>query len=181
EDYKVRVDNFPLGLNLLSFDAKALNNSSIKLNWSADEEPGFTAYDVERSNNGTDWEHVAFVDASHATGTRNYEHTDSRPFKGVSYYRLKLGEVNGATRYSGIKQVTIKDVGSFVTITPNPASDHTIINIYSANAQANAVIKLLDMQGHEIFSTKAILRQGNNPVNLPLQSYWQGGMYLVQV
>ena len=181
EDYRVRVDNYPLSVNMLTFDARVINSSNVKLNWSANEEAGFSIYDVERSSNGTDWDHFAFVDALNIAGIQNYELTDPQPYRGTSYYRIKLGSDNGVTKYSVIRTVTINNGDADVRITPNPASDKTMIYVFNPGAQTTTQIRIISMKGEQLYSQQVMLRSGENPISLPLQEKWPVGMYMVQV
>jgi hypothetical protein len=181
EDYRVPVDLYPLAATLISFDAKKTNDNKVRLSWSANEETSFIAYEVQRSRDGIDWNTIGFVSGSQINGLRSYTFMDDQPYKGVSYYRLSLGEGTGGNKYSAVRSVTINDFFSSVSIAPNPAINHTTITIVNSSVQVTALIKVLNMHGNELYSQKTIIRPGDNPVNLPIQDSWPSGMYMVQV
>lgn len=86
EDYRVIIDNFPLSINLFSFDAKAVENKKVQINWNASEKDIPVIYEIQRSSNATDWEHLDFVSGKGTQGDHSYNYTDLKPLKGVSYY-----------------------------------------------------------------------------------------------
>jgi hypothetical protein len=181
EDYRVSVSTTILPVSLLSFEAKTINNSKVKLDWSASEEINFQGYEVERSNNGTDWEYVAFVSAlQNSTSIHEYELTDINPYKGTSRYRLKLKEASGSSRYSEVRIVKISDLASLITLSPNPAINIATVTITSHSPGEVATIQVTDAKGTSVFNHKSKLSAGNNPVELPVQA-WPSGTYLVMV
>ena len=181
EDYRIVVDYFPLAVNLMSFDAKVENNATVKLNWTASEDESFPGYEIQRSVNGIDWEYLDFLPASPVSGINKYAFTDNDPHKGTSHYRLKFNESGKLTSYSNIETVRIADLSASLNLFPNPAIDRASIVISSdVNGQA-ADIRIINAQGKHLSSQKITLVRGSNTVNLPIQTIWPRGMYIVQV
>lgn len=178
EDYRVVIEDFPLTVSLLSFDAKLTDAAKIKLAWSASEEANFPGYDVQRSVNGKYWEEIAFVPAF-ASGIQQYELMDNNPYMGVSQYRLKLNGINGQVRYSSIR--TVQVTGQSIIVFPNPATDKAWIRINSHVAGQVSHIRILDARGIPLCYKKVILSSGSNSVELPLQDAWPAGSYIVHV
>jgi hypothetical protein len=181
EDYRVVVEYFPLSVNLLAFEAKAENNSIVNLNWTASEDENFPGYEVERSVNGADWEHVVFVPASLANGTNTYETVDQQPYKGTSYYRLKFNNADRQTSYSQTEVISITDIAAMVALFPNPATDRASVVINSETGNKKVEIIILSAHGKTLSSRKITLTRGINTFPLPIQSYWPSGVYFVQI
>jgi hypothetical protein len=179
EDYRVVVDNTVLGMQLLSFDAETVNNSKVELTWSINEETGFMGYNAERSRNGTDWEQVAFIPAT-GSGTHQYEMEDNNPYTGNSFYRLKLNHANGPVRYSAIRPVKVTDISTSISLFPNPATDKVTITIAGISHQP-AYIIIADVHNKSLYYQKAILTEGSNTIELPVQRSWPDGIYFIQV
>jgi hypothetical protein len=165
----------------MAFDAKAENNSKVKLSWTANEDESFPGYEVQRSVNGTDWELVDFLPASPTSGINKYQLTDNHPNKGVSYYRLKYNEAGNHTSYSNIETVSIADLAASLMLFPNPAIDKASILITTPVSGKSADIRIINAQGKQLTSQKIKLTKGSNLLNLPIQSLWPPGMYIVQV
>ena len=176
EDYRVTVSTVVLPVTLMSFDAKAINNSKVNLDWTASDEVNITGYDVERSQNGSDWNYVGFVPATQTGGVQKYQLTDKSPFKGTSRYRLKLKEADGKSRYSETRIVKITDLSSLVVVSPNPATNSATIKLSNGVSGETVNVLAVDTRGAEVFFKKVELNTGNNVIELPVQS-WPTGTY----
>jgi hypothetical protein len=181
EDYKVVVDYGALAVNLISFDAKVQDNSAVELKWSAIEGEDFPAYHVQRSANGTDWESIGFLPASDNGATNHYKLSDSDPYKGTSYYRLKFDEAGNQTSYSPIEIVHIRDLSKSISVYPNPAIDKASIVISSDVNNSRAEVRIMNTQGRQVSLQKVTLTRGANTIDLGVQAAWPPGMYVVQV
>jgi hypothetical protein len=181
EDYRVLVSNTILPVNLISFDAKAISNSKVKLSWSATEDADFSGYEVQRNGNGSDWEYVGQVPASQGSGIKQYELMDNNPYKGTSRYRLRLIDLNNQSRYSEIRTVKITDQSVLVTVSPNPATDKASVTISNAVPGQEAHILVLDAKGNQLSNQKMKLIAGINNIELTLLPTWQSGSYIVSV
>jgi len=183
EDYRVIVDNYPLAVSLLDFDAKVTPQSKVKLNWkTATEDENMAGYGVERSRNGSDWEAIGFVAATHKADGNVYDVMDNAPYMGTSRYRLRIGQnSSGAAKYSDIRTVTINDKNASVLLAPNPASDKAILTITNAQRNKTVDIRVLNTLGVVLLAQKQGLAIGANPIELPLPASWPSGTYMVQV
>ncbi|HQU56343.1 MAG TPA: GEVED domain-containing protein, partial [Chitinophagaceae bacterium] len=85
EDWKVFVDNFPLAVKLLNFDAK-LSNGAVTLSWKTAETNETFQYEIERSTDNSNWKKIKTINAQSTEGTFDYMIVDDYPEKGVSYY-----------------------------------------------------------------------------------------------
>jgi hypothetical protein len=105
-------------VRLLSFTANE-NDGYVKLNWSVETEVNLARYEVERSQDGANFNSVTSL----SPGLNAYSFTDNVNGIGTDnfFYRLKMVDLDGQLSYSHIQQVKIK--GKTVTISPNPASD----------------------------------------------------------
>jgi hypothetical protein len=177
EDYRVLVDNFPLAVNMLSFEAALQSNKKVKLNWTANEDPGFISYVIERSSDSRNWQQLEFIAPAAAGGLQNYEAWDNQPLPGVSYYRLKLVS-SGNSRYSDIRIVTNNNSETNVLITPNPAYESAKIRL-QRSTPAEAKIRVMNAQGATVYRTSVVVN-GTAYVDLPTNQ-WMAGTYIVQV
>jgi hypothetical protein len=179
EDYRVLVEDFPLSVSVISFDAKTTDDNKVRLTWSAIEELNFIGYDVQRNSNGSEWENMAFVPSSFSGGKQEYTLMDENPYKGISQYRLKLNGANGQIRYSNIRTVQI--INPTITVYPNPVRNKARITL---NADATGEvwdIYIMDAKGNAISSQKVTLSAGTNAVELPIKDEWPSGVYYVRV
>jgi hypothetical protein len=181
EDYRVFVDDFPLTVSLISFDATVTDESDVKLRWSTNEENGLAMYDIQRSSNGADWEDIAYIQGSEGAGEKNYQYIDNDPYKGISFYRIKMSNASGQFRYSIIKSVTITDLSESIRVFPNPTQGRATLAIRGDIDGETANVTIIDARGVPVYYKKLILTAGANSMEIPVQDSWPSGMYIVQV
>jgi hypothetical protein len=181
EDYRVIVDDFPLPVTFISFDANVVDNkTAVKLVWKANEDLGFAGYDVQRSSNSTDWQTIGFVAADGSGGTHDYIYYDRAPLKGKAWYRLRLRNA-GLPRYSQTKMVNINSSIDLITISPNPAIHDATLTIMNNNRSASAQVIIYNTGGAQMSADKVMLSPGTNNVPLPIQASWPSGTYVIWV
>lgn len=100
--------NTALPVELIFFSATVNNQKHVILNWATASELNNDFFTIERSIDGLTWEVVEFVNGNGTTPLRNdYNSQDVRPYSGLSYYRLKQTDFDGAFEYSNIVSVFI--------------------------------------------------------------------------
>ena len=102
----------PLPIELLSFQAEAVEHI-VRVQWSTASEQDNDHFDVERSADGVRFEPVGTIPgALQSQLVRNYILDDPRPLPGLSYYRLRQVDTDGAGSLSAVRAVDRKpDVG----------------------------------------------------------------------
>ncbi|MDQ3046273.1 MAG: T9SS type A sorting domain-containing protein [Bacteroidota bacterium] len=134
----------PLPIELLSFTASATDEKTVTLNWSTATEINNDFFTIERSADGVEFEFVQDVNAAgNSDQLLRYETIDPQPIPGLSYYRLKQTDYNGATSFSAMAPVEFRESGKFI-VYPNPAS-HTIQVITGSEAKNS--FEILSVQG----------------------------------
>jgi hypothetical protein len=183
EDYRVVIAGIPLGVTMSSFDAEAVNNSKVKLTWAATEDINFRSYDVERSHDRAraTWEKIAVVPGYGSGEIHEYELMDNNPYKGNSYYRLKLNNTSGAGSYTNIRAIKITAPATAITLFPNPASDRTALVIEGNVSGTIADVRIMDAGGNKLSDQKIVLTSVSNTIELPVPVSWPPGIYIVQV
>lgn len=182
EDYRVLVDDFPLPVTLLSFNAKAINNTTVRLSWVTTSEENLAGFGIERSTDGVNWNTIAFVNATGngQSSDNNYLYNDLQALKGKSFYRLKLLDQNNLFRYSEQRSVTIKDMIDQVQLMPNPARSNATLYMKS-EINTDAVVSICDMQGRKLRTEKFRLSAGGNSLSLTNLDRFPGGTYIVHI
>lgn len=178
EDYRVLVDDFPLPVQLMSFDASAIGNSYVELKWKTTHEANIEGYEIQRSRNGVDWEYVSFVASNPDQPENNYAHNDMQPYKGRSMYRLRIKDISGHEKFSEVKTVTLRDEQLNLIISPNPARTGGSISI-QAGVTGPANIKLLGMGG-QVISSKDVKLTGGN-LNFSIDNTLPAGSYVIRL
>ncbi len=135
-----------LPVELISFDGKLIENKT-RLDWSTASELNVHGFDIEKSNNATDWENFAFVAANNQPS--HYREWDNQPFEGVRYYRLKIIDFDGSFEYSNIISVHRAAVAS-LNLYPNPTTQDINIEFKTPNNSVTE-IKVVDILGRIVF------------------------------
>lgn len=135
----------PLPISLLKFTARPVKDI-VKLDWSTATETNNDYFTIERSQNTKDWEEVGRVKgAGNSSEEHNYASSDEKPYKGVSYYRLKQNDYDGKYDYSKAVAVEFSDKPVRLYVYPNPA--RTTLNVYSDGSSENLHITICDVSG----------------------------------
>jgi hypothetical protein len=144
------IGGAPLPVLFSSFNASR-NGSSVLLKWETATEINNTGFTIERNTNGK-WEEVAFV-ASQAIGGNSsdeltYQYTDFNSNKGLTQYRLKQTDIDGAFKYSDIRAVMGSAQDAKTIVFPNPSSNGKVTLVFE-DASARS-ISITDMSGKTV-------------------------------
>ncbi|MCB9809321.1 T9SS type A sorting domain-containing protein [Candidatus Nomurabacteria bacterium] len=170
--------NVPLPVELLSFEAKAIDNSYIQLDWVTATEINNEGFEVQRSTDGI---HFGQIGWSNGHGNSNeihdYVYQDHYVASNVTYYyRLKQIDYDGQFEYSSIKSAKVikyLDAQQYMRIYPNPTED--ILNIESFYRITD--VKVYSILGTEVFVQKALSPRASQLDMSDLSS----GMYIVTI
>jgi Domain of unknown function (DUF4082)/Secretion system C-terminal sorting domain len=143
--------DFPLPVVLAGFRAITTNND-VLLNWKTESENNNKGFEIQRSNNGTDWYAVSFVNgAGESPAARNYNYTDKGLAPGLYYYRLKQVDNDGKFKNSPVVTATVSGKGRIVLFqnAPNPFRSTATIRFDLPTAQ-KVRLSILDILGREV-------------------------------
>ncbi|HEV3224834.1 MAG TPA: T9SS type A sorting domain-containing protein [Puia sp.] len=116
-----------LPIDLLSFTGQC-NNNHIVLDWTTAAETNNDYFNIERSEDGADWETIGTVkSAGNSSANQNYSFTADETQNSISYFRLKQTDLDGNFKYFHTIQVNncFKD-RTEVNIYPNPSNGLTL-------------------------------------------------------
>ncbi|MFN2430933.1 MAG: T9SS type A sorting domain-containing protein [Cryomorphaceae bacterium] len=166
----------PLPISLISFDA-AVCESSVCLTWQTESEINNDYFTVEKSNDGFIWSVVKEVDgAGNSQTTLDYSTVDESPYSGLSYYRLKQTDFDGAFEYSSIKSVHFENPYSKgLTIYPNPTRD--ILNIKGFLSGVNSV-NIYNSIGQDVTSSVTIISRNETALKIDISPLTPGVYHL---
>lgn len=156
----------PLPVELVYFDA-TLTNGQVALSWETASEFNSSYFNILRSTDGKNWSSIGTVPAQGTSQTTlDYSLMDQNPLSGVSYYQLKMVDLNGSFHTSDIQSINNSRKVNQVKIYPNPTdkglvtvvSDEPISTLFVYNALGKTVFEakidsddtyLLDTQSFE--------------------------------
>lgn len=153
-----------LPINLLNFSGAKKDGSNL-LQWSTASEQNSNSFEIQRSENGSDFSAIGKVAAAgNSNDVRNYQYTDNQLSSLVPtyYYRLRMIDIDGSFKYSPV--IFIRNtVGGATTVYPNPARDQITINI-ADKGLINTQALLSDLNGKVL--QRISLNQSSTQVNI---------------
>lgn len=157
----------PLPVEIMNFTASRLDDQMVKVNWTVGVEQNLKEYEIERKfENEPNFNKINAVEAN---GYPSYSQNDNNHFTGISYYRLKMINLDGSFKYSKI--VTVNGIINqpSLSIYPNPSAG--IFNISTTNFTNAIEIKVTDLVGKVIVNQQV---EANTITNLNLENQTKG-------
>lgn len=171
---------YVLPIELLNFKASLNNNKTVVLNWTTSSETNNDYFTIERSRDMKNWEEVSKIPgAGNSNINLNYNEIDTKPFEGVSYYRLKQTDFEGSSEYSPTVHVKNSKLNTF-ELYPNPvARGERVYLSFDEMDNETMNISIRDLQGKEVVSYKQADFYDNNEIDIPIGYDIPAGMYLI--
>jgi hypothetical protein len=186
-DSKCRILSIPVLVNCTTLPVSFVffkgnaTDKNIQLDWQVAFEKNADFYEVQRSQDGTNFVSIGKVKAIGFDGkdlATDYIFFDNLPLSGVNYYRLKLVDVDKSYQYS--KVVSVNMTGSYVWAYPNPADQQLHIVIGSDNGEEEVKIKWINNLGVNIKEFKQIIHANVRDYSLDTHSI-PPGIYMVEI
>jgi len=178
------IANNPLPVKLVSFTAQK-SAQSVVLNWVTATEKNNDHFEIERSNDGKNFNKIGEVNGNGTTvNLSNYSFIDENENGNnipVVYYRLRQVDYNNAFEYSNIASVVFKSQSAVTSISqyPNPCKENINVN-YVIPAQGNVTINIADEMGRVIRSTEVSNVKGFNTTSVSVADLPEG-IYLLNI
>ncbi len=174
----INITQTPLPIELLFFEATALDNHKVELNWQTASEIDNNYFEIERSKNNSRWEKLTTINgAGNSTNLIDYISYDELPYVGISYYRLKQVDYNGNITYSKTRVVNIDGVtNSEINIYPNPTNKSITI---AGSQEELELITIFNLLGQDVTNQTKIKRINDNKILIDFLNL-ENGMYLVR-
>ncbi len=163
-------------LQLLSFDAVLAETPTkhVKLIWSTANEVNSLRFDIEKSSDGRNFKKIGSQVAINLSGLHQYSFLDNEPLPGISYYRLKQVDVDGAVTNSQIVSVNNRSAIQLAAY-PNPADDR--VTVLHPKVAGNSSLRITDATGRMLMSSSIIA--GSSLTNLNISSLVSGNYFII--
>ncbi len=145
--------SIPLPVELSYFDVKPMEDEIVKLNWQTQSEENSDYFEIERSQNESEFESIGRVfSAGNSIEVIDYEFEDRLPILNqFSYYRLKQVDLDGRITFSNVKSVKVDREGT-LSIFPNPIKNNQTLNItYPNNNNLEKRVHIVNSMGAVAF------------------------------
>ncbi len=126
----VPLESVALPIKMKSFTAIPFENRDANLDWITATEINASHFEIERSNDGENFTQIGRVEATGNSNTdQEYKFSDRdvniERNDVVQYYRIKMVDIDGQFKYSGVRVVnfTRSDIDFTINAFPNPTTD----------------------------------------------------------
>ncbi len=137
----VTVNGSVLPVSLTAFSSSVVNNK-VLLSWNTANEINLKGFSVEKSGDAKNFSELSYIASSHAGAYTAQDALQS----GVTYYRLKMINLDGSFSYS--KNVVVNTSGassSALHVYPNPVISSAVV--WHPQAGNGAMLKVTDLNG----------------------------------
>ncbi|MBL0144716.1 MAG: T9SS type A sorting domain-containing protein [Chitinophagaceae bacterium] len=161
-----------LPITLSSFTARAINNNAVNLKWQTAQESNMSYFDIESSVNSVDWIKIATINSkSNSNTTQPYSFIDQNPiiYNSNIYYRLKMVDLSGTTKYSPVQIVKLKNIEITIDnlsgqpLTLNKSASFKI----NSNSNKSLNVSVTDVNGRILYNQNTMLTNGSNHIEIP--------------
>lgn len=128
--FSAKQENVALPIKMKSFTAVPFENRDANLDWVTASEINASHFEVERSDDGINFTQIGRVEATgNSTTDQDYKYADRdiniQRNDVVQYYRIKMVDIDGEYKYSGVRVVnfTRSNIDFAINTFPNPTTD----------------------------------------------------------
>jgi hypothetical protein len=164
----------PLPVVLSNFDIQR-NNNDVLATWQTQQEINSSRFEIERAFENNSFQKIGSIEAAGSSNSlKTYTFSDkSNISKGVSFYRIKMIDKDGAFTYTETKTVKGSGAKFDFAIFPNPSQGNANVTINGLNEPTE--VQLLDVSGRLIKSVTL------NNANTTQLNNLQKGSYFVRI
>jgi hypothetical protein len=167
-----------LPATFLQFNTVNKNKADI-ITWTTARETDVNYYEIQRSNDGTNFSVLGTVSANNSKGNNQYQFTDNQPLKGTDYYKILIVDRDGKKHASPVMTVNINAGKLSIVKTFARSSSQVILQLQNNDAQ-NAEVQILNNLGVIMSRTPVRIDAGNTTLfvtTAPLSN----GVYYVRL
>lgn len=161
----------PLPVEFISFDTRKADNG-VQLTWKVGTEINVDRYEIERSTDGVNFKKIGTVNA---TQNSSYSFTDLQPINGVSYYRVRNVDIDGAFKYTTV--LKYKNGLSEMLFKAFPTTTRGLVTFQHPSVAGNALIIISSLEGRTLRSITPMHGSLSTPIDL---SAYSSGTYLLR-
>ena len=183
-NYVITATGTALPVSITKFTGEKRGSTNL-LSWTTSTEVNNKGFELQRSATGDRYLPLSFVETKAINGNSSavlsYQATDTKPYSGNTYYRLKQVDKNGKISYSNIVSIKGDKVNNLVIsdVYPNPASNILNMVVASPNDEMVSVV-VTDITGKILQKQATQINSGNNSLKLNV-SHLASGSYLLKL
>ncbi len=168
--------NAPLPLKLIDFNAQ-LQSNTVLLKWKTTDEDPNSFFEIERSNDGRQFNNLHRLNANGLMNVNDYAFTDPQPLEGKIYYRLKIIEPS-KTSYS--KVISITNKGRQLSIS-SIYVDGSNLNIKISSKKNESIdVNIINLSGMLVKKWKQQINTTSAVFSIPVSNL-TAGEYILRI
>jgi hypothetical protein len=170
------LGSITLPVKFIAFSVSLLDHNAM-IQWATAEEINSSYYEVQRSNNGNEWNTIANIKAAgNTTLIHSYSFTDKNIINTLVYYRIKQVDIDGEYAITPVRMLKNENGNAVINIIG--ASGNSIYVQFSEQIKNNITVRVTSMSG-QIVSQK-LLNEPIGQVLIPVQNTMKG-IYIVSI
>ncbi len=168
-----------LGLDKLQLQYK-YENGNVKLKWEMISSSTPTSFEVQRSNDGVDFETIATITPIEKQTTYTYSDPQSG-FDRNKFYRIRATMNANLRNYTNVVNVNFNSKVSLLgNIKPNPFNSQLEVNLWLKSV--NPVnVRILDQSGRVVYNHQFAGRTGDNQLKMDNLGKLKPAVYVVEM
>jgi uncharacterized repeat protein (TIGR02543 family) len=170
----------PLPIELNLFEVFCLEKGKTSINWSTATEHNTSHFQLDRSNNGLEWQALGSIGAAVNSDEEIQYNFEDRNNGGLLYYRLHQVDINGGEQMYGPVSVNCENNVYEINTFPNPSSDNFNVSIFSESDLVSCNLQVLDAKGMVVYVSTKSLNRGSNEFEIMCEK-WLPGVYFIEV
>ncbi|MFT6018511.1 MAG: hypothetical protein ACI9CQ_001294 [Saprospiraceae bacterium] len=169
-----------LPVELIKFEVKK-DNGKASIEWKTASEQNSVQYEIERSTDGMNFEHIGTVKIHGDSETlKEYDFMDISPNSGSNYYRLKIVDYDGSYEYSDVATMSF-GADIVIMVAPNPVVDVMTINAGEVGQNVTATVEVFDQSGKQLYQQQVEFQNGQYQTNASELNVTTPGAYFIRV
>jgi len=170
------LGSITLPVKFIGFSVSLQDHNAV-IQWATAEEINSSYFELQRSNNGSDWSTIANITAAgNTTLTHSYSYTDKNISGNLVYYRIKQVDIDGKFIVTPVRKLKNENGNAVVSIAG--ASSNSIYVQFSEQIKNTVTVRVTSMSGQIV--SQEILNEPIGQVSVPVQNRTKG-IYIVSV
>ncbi len=168
-----------LPIELLYFNS-SLSSEAIVLDWATATETNNDFFTIEKSIDAINFYELGNVQGKgNSTNTNYYSLTDTNPYVGTNYYRLKQTDFNNQFKYSSIISQDYQDAINF-SVYPNPLENGNSLHIKCSEHHNTPLDLIIYNNLGQIILHKTVKTDSQNEIKLN-ELQLTAGLYVIKL
>jgi hypothetical protein len=149
------------------------------LNWAVNCTSNQAIFEIQRSNNGISFTTIGNITASYTRCLQPFDFTDNNPQAGISYYRIKITDIDGRVTYSTMVLLQHKNFAAgTIALLPTLVSKPLAILYLDAAKAGQVLVSITDANGRMVQSSKQAVNAGQNQLTMNFEQLKPGAYFM---